>query len=586
MADFLTDEQMAGLESSEGFLSRESPQTAPAGFISDEDMTRLDSVSGQDSAPASAMGPLQTGLETAVDTAGLGYLPHLQAFLERFGPDPSGGVDDQLRSEGFKISQPQDSYVALRDENISRQAAGRRANPNAATAGTIAGIGGGMLIPMGAAARGATLGAKAISAGKIGALMGGLANPGDVKGEMTAMPAERLQNALMGMGIGAASAPAVRGLEIGFNKMSGALSKRAAEKAVKALGPKKSELEKLMKTGQEQALGRMLLDDGAIPVLGTPGRITNRVNSIKKKAGEEIGSIIDSAGKTPHVDGSDIGVRLLDDPKYIEALRTPGMESYTSEVEKAAEKIAASGKLSLKEAQKLRQNIDKSINFNKGPAEMRGKQEALFDSRTQVRDLMNDVVNALDDSTGKGSTNRLKKANRRYGLLEGASDILNNKMSRDGANRTISLTDYISGVGGASAGGPAAAGLMALANKGVRTFGDSAAARLMNAGSKLSSKVPVAASRGAPLSVATIVRDLSSREEKKKGQGQPIDPRIMQIFKQSPALIDSIQDDKVRADIKKQIGRDPALTRLKALQPEDSAGYDDKKRRRMRLLEE
>ena len=63
---------------------------------------------------------------------------------------------------------------------------------------------------------------------------------------------------------------------------------------------------------------------------------------------------------------------------------TPGMESTVAAIEKQVETLAKNGKLTLAEAQKLRQGIDKSINFNKSAPDMRGAQEGLYRQRPVV----------------------------------------------------------------------------------------------------------------------------------------------------------------------------------------------------------
>lgn len=179
-------------------------------------------------APASKGSGAQAALESFGNAATLGYLPQLQAAAGRLMPNPSAGVDAELEAKGFKISKP-DGYVQARDENIRRHAQQKADFPLATTAGSVAGaVGGGLMLPMGALAKGATLGAKALQGAKAGAAMGGLMNPGDVQGDVTLMPVERLKNAAAGGALGAAIPAAMdllgKGAGFAAKKLSSALT--------------------------------------------------------------------------------------------------------------------------------------------------------------------------------------------------------------------------------------------------------------------------------------------------------------------------------------------------------------------------
>lgn len=526
----------------DSYLKKNAPALANGGFDPDAYLSRAQAPEH----PKTSAG--QTALESFGNSASLGYLPHLQAAVE---PAFTAGMN-ALTGNNVQVDQ---SYVERRDENLRRQQAQAAENPKAAIAGSVGGliVGGAAMSPLLPAAGGAGIASRIAQAAKGGAVVGGLSNPGDVEGEVDPFQlGDRGVNAGKGAAIGTLVQGGAETIAKASPIIADKLANSAAGRAWKALGGGKAENKKAMATGQDLTVGRQLLDEGAVPVLGSPGRIAKRVDALKEKAGEEIGSLIKSAGTGKTVDGAKLGVDLLESPAYLEAKGVPGMEAYASAVEAASEKLAQRGQMDLREALALKKGIDKSINFNKGPAETRGKQAALFDTRTAVRDRMNAVVNSVDEAAGLGAGNRLKAANRRYGNLETASDVLENKLSRDAANQSFGLGDKVAaGVGAASGGGPAAIALGA-ANKAARTFGNAASARAIDATSKVARRIGKLSGSVNPSQVAAISGALQ------RGDFQPEDPALIDYLRQNPKLIENVTDPTMRAKLERAIGRAPS----------------------------
>lgn len=280
--------------------------------------------------------------------------------------------------------------------------------------------------------------------------------------------------------------PAIKGAKdfVGKHspKVAEFLKKKAEQKATRALGrPTPTQSAKMQATGQDREIGRTLLDEGAIPILGTPDRIAGRVSNLKEKAGQEVGKLVDMGGDAKLVDAQKIAIDILDSPELSQMRKTPGMESTVAAIEKQVETLANNGQMTLKEAQKLRQGIDKSINFNKADPNMRGTQEALYQQRSAIRNSMNEGINSLPDAPGKDA---LLNANRKYGNLSKAEDLVTKEQARNATNRAVSLSDTVLSAGGAATGNPVAAiGLGAL-NKAGRTFGNSIQARTYDTLSK------------------------------------------------------------------------------------------------------
>lgn len=144
--------------------------------------------------------------------------------------------------------------------------------------------------------------------------------------------------------------------------------------------------------------------------------------------------------------------------------------------------------------------------------------------------------------------------------------MLEDKITRDASNRTISLTDTIAAAGGAAYGDSApeklaGSALLALLNKGGRTFGKSMQARGANTLSKLAGKSAQFANlaKQNPM-LAQVLANRISNPGKFEESSDPVlnNPEILRMIKESPELLDSIQDEKLRAAIQKKISRGPA----------------------------
>jgi hypothetical protein len=289
----------------------------------------------------------------------------------------------------------------------------------------------------------------------------------------------------------------------------------ADDKIISSLGGTKKQNELLK--ARNPGLPDTLREVKAIPVLGTPERILKRVEGAKDAAGENVGNLIEGAHQkltaTPEpvpmlapvgsglkgdllpdkpmartfriieaeapkrtgrvVDANEIADSLASD---LDNLRTvPGMEASVGSIEKQLDTLRKNGTMTLPQAQKLRQEIDASINWNKRVPEMARAQEFLYQIRSSLSSKMNDVVGALE------GVDSLKKANRKYSDLATAENILEKNIPRGQSNRSVSLTDTIAAAGGAASGGVPMAAAALGGNKLLRTYGDTLAARAADA---------------------------------------------------------------------------------------------------------
>lgn len=426
----------------------------------------------------------QTFLENYGDTLTMGYLPQLQAGAEKImTPVLNAITGNDVEADG---------YIESRDKNRKRIEELSEENPGSAMVGKVAGIVNQAPILAAKAVQGAGALAKVGSAIKTGALYGAAQNPGDIEGELSPLQlGDRAKGAALGAAIGGAVQGAVSAaptIAKGAKAAAEYVGDLADEKAAKVLGHL-SKFEKSMEKGTAKQIGRVLREEGAIKPWTTTKGANAAVERIKEEAGQEIGKIIDNATPGTKIDTVKMADAIRNSETLKELANTPGMESAFTRINSMLDTLAKNGTVDLKQAQKLRQMVDRGIKFaRRGDAPV--PEEGLRAIRTTIRDTMNDVVNASDDMAGVGGKDRLLKANKKFSLMAEAEDIADQQIARDAKNRSISLTDTISGVAGAASGGPLTGIAAGLANKAVRTFGNSVATNVLGATEKALLKIP------------------------------------------------------------------------------------------------
>jgi hypothetical protein len=468
----------------------------------------------------------QTALESYGNSATLGYLPNLQALAGKLIPNPNAELDEKLKAEGFDVKgAPEQTYIKARDENIARQKLQASQNPVASGVGTAAGIvasavgtGG-----LGAVAKGASGVKRLAAATKAGAVLGGLANPGDVKGDVALLQLDdRIKNAAVGAGLGMGGQILAEGAGAVAAPVSKYLSDKAAKSATRSLGrPTPTQAAKMAKSGDDIAIGRGLLDEGAIPVFGTSGRVAKRVEKLRDKSWNEVESLLKSGGDEATVDGAEAAKRILDS-EDLALLREAGETQSVKALEDAAEQLAGMGKVSLEKAQRIKKTIDDKINYNAKDPTSAASQEGRFAKRTALRDQMDRAVTDL--GAGEGA---LKAAFKKQGRLEKAMDLTSLESGRNQANAKVSLTDALF-AGSGFAGGEtpeervAFAAILGLLNKGRRSVGPAMAARSMDAVAKQLARVPKYAQLAEqnPAGFSALVQRLS--EKVGAGMAQPV----------------------------------------------------------------
>lgn len=516
-----------------------------------------------------------TAVEHFGNSAAMGYLPQLEAATE-----PAFNKVADLVTGNHVSDGDHSTYLQRRDDEIKRLAQEAQDNPASAKIGDIAGaLTSGVAMSGAAPINAASKMGRMVQAGKLGGLIGAASNPGDTEGEIDPLQlGSRAVNAAGDAAIGMAGQGAAELAGSAGSKASDYFQNRAGEKAAKAIGIDKPAAKVLLqKYGPDAVtdLGQTALNEDLVGPFQTPEKIAVNAGKAKSAAGAEFGGLLDEAdaGGAPKISAKDIALELSGDPSLEALKKTPGAEGMYDKVMGQLQTLYNNGDaMSLREAQALRQSVDKWVNFNKAVPELRGVQENLYNVRDSIAGKMNDSVNSYQGN----NADALKAAGRKYSDLSRIEDIATKRSAGNAANRAIGLTDTISGAGGAGAGaaiggmagGIHGAELGAVAGEGVgmglnklaRTFGPGTDAVMSNAMSKVLANAPdlqrLVASN--PAAMPMLMQMMGRNNQQSSSPESIFGPQIMDQLKQHPELIDNIQDPKLKEMANKALGRDTA----------------------------
>lgn len=148
--------------------------------------------------------------------------------------------------------------------------------------------------------------------------------------------------------------------------------------------------------------------------------------------------------------------------------------------------------MSPRRANDIKSALDAEINYSRNPMMKEpAKEKAFSGARNKINEK---IMQSLEDLGGGGLASELRAANKDYGLAKTISDISEDRITRESANKAFGLTDSIaaSGAGayGAATGDWATSlGVVGL-KKGFEKFGSSSIANAADAVSKALLKSP------------------------------------------------------------------------------------------------
>lgn len=375
-----------------------------------------------------------------------------QALLKAF---QKGSLDDLKKD-----------YVSERDRYRKEDDAAYQNNKLLYGAGAIAPT----VATLGAAAPAMTVGRAAVQ----GAGLGGLASAGggtDAEGQADLTKGEYGQLAKQ-VGTGAALGGAIgAGLQKASNALLDSpesLKRFASQRAAKAAGGDSAKATRVTERlpGGTQDFGKDLLESGIVSAGKNRQQILEKATEVERQSGQKIGDILssfDDFAKSKNYTPNTLSRVLersqqeilnpLQESPATQELGDRLISKYLGKLKEFVEKNEKQGKsLSFKDLAKERRLLDKTA-FTET-----GLDKPLNDKLQAIRRIFNEEIlkdaaqvapqEALDD---------LARQNRLFSVATTAKKLTKEQLERGQKNRSVSLTDYITG-GTAGAAGAAAAG--------------------------------------------------------------------------------------------------------------------------------
>jgi len=416
-------------------------------------------------------------------------------------------------------------YEGERDESRNLDKAAREAHPKIYGGSELAcGIATSFVPGLGIA-KGAKTAQGLMQASKLGLMSGVGASEGSTKEDLAFDSAVSGVGGMAGQGVGN-----VVGKTGGLiaskvaTPMANKLSNFAEKRAVKQAGAMLADERGLKYQNRLNKTGRMLLDKGIVGPFTSVSKIKERVAPIIETAGKKIGQVAkDMDEYISLIRGSNVPIDVPDTSKMAVEIRKnviaplvgdPALGGMVPQLEKIVERLESKNGASFTDLAKMKLNFDKLLEYDKLQSL---PKEEIKQIRSVLSNHMDDFVDRLQKGR-KGSKNDIfsewKAAKEEYGILKKVSEMADDKMSRNEANRWLTPTDYIAlGLGGGYAASGdnenvLGGGLIGLAlNRGGKAYGNAMASTGANALSKgLKTKLPKALtdimSRGAAVTGA------------------------------------------------------------------------------------
>lgn len=432
-------------------------------------------------APPPQVGGGETFLNRAVNTLPLGRLTtdSISALvLQALRPEPGAVLTPQARAElaamGEQVEEPEapglvDDYRAVRDTRRLRTAAGSEQNPNAARAGTAAGIGLSILAPLPRATvgQGATgrIGSAALTGAGYGALSGATDGDADLtRGDVGGTVLDTLQGGAVGGLIGAGTG----GLVEAARPLAGALRRYAVEQGRKVIQGN-SDIAAATRRPLAPEAVEEVLEQGAIRPFSTTQRTYGRIDQLAEEQGAVYGEIIEQLERRG-VQGPEAR-RLADElmERYQqEFLVTGANKSAPREFQRQAQNIEritapppgaegpVSGRLGLRQAESVKRDLQQRARFDR--LRSTGNEEALQEISSRVRQANEDAITEAAMTPGvspevQALASRFVPTKQRLGKLLEARTFAERGASKADQRSSVGLKDVIFGAG-ASGGEP------------------------------------------------------------------------------------------------------------------------------------
>jgi hypothetical protein len=444
------------------------------------------------------------------NTLTMGHLPQIKAKAKQI-----------FSGQGIANDQ---NYVDLRDQEIANQKALAEKYPGANREGTAVGFIAPMLATGGTSAApealaegvpaiGGQVAAQAAKQGALtavakgagtGAAMGAAQNPGDTQGVVDPLQLEaRAKNAGVGAAFGGTIGLAANKLPDVADKVSGF----ANSQAFKATGAMLKDYRKAYANDSIEATGKFALDHGLVQAGDTFEHVADKATALRNQTGDELGkgydaaaqilpklgpeatAKVDAAGFNPVRDKAAILSQVKNELGY-SFKGKQALQSVSDYLDQLAEHHGDTT-LDPKTTNQIKTALDQSaINWERNPLAREPDSEAALKTlRGVLNDKVGNQIQTIGDVVGNPeAAKNLSDLNSKYGMASKIARTAGDRANREGANRAMSLTDTISGVGGAGVGavlggwgGAEVGGAAAsMANKAARKYGPAMSASVAN----------------------------------------------------------------------------------------------------------
>ena len=416
-----------------------------------------------------------------------------------FGDEIEGVIQAAIPVAGDKGTF-WERYAKWRDASRADNDAAEKQHGKLYLAGNVAGgIAPGLLMPVGAAAQKATLGAKVLAGARAGVPAGAVYGLGtSTADDVGGMAADAALGGVAGGVAGAAVPVAGAVLKPVVKAVGGGLEKVAERAAVRSTNADRTAYKKVFgrpaDTGEIQATGRMLLDAEGMS-LRSPKAIQEGVGAVKDEFGPQIGKLVETADKAG-AKGSlqDAVFRSLgaDDVANL-TKNTETQAAYNRVIAFLDDQLKRNGNdVTPSTLWDIRRQLDPLSKWDKMDASSR----PLADAFKAIRGSIDEELGGALKSVNLGD--QWAKANRTYSLAKKAQTLADVGAERRAANRLMSLSEKASGVIGGLAfamHNPTAAVAIPAATYVANRFAMPATARGADAAGKL---LLAGSAKGAP----------------------------------------------------------------------------------------
>lgn len=241
------------------------------------------------------------------------------------------------------------------------------------------------------------------------------------------------------------------------------LQRFAQETAFRSLRPVKRYTDRAARqAGGIEGVGEILLRRNVVTNDATLETMATRLDELVPQVGDEISSIVRRADTIPGVrpNAQRIRAKVQELQEQFATAATGSQRRIARQLEDELrpffQQLDEAGEegISAEQVWMLRRELDDSINWRVRSQDSPPKlNEALQDVRRLVEDEVDATVQRAGREVGEDLGQAYRNAKRDYAGLVLSRDVAADRLSREAANRSFSLTDYMSGIVGAAGTG-------------------------------------------------------------------------------------------------------------------------------------